>query len=175
MTFEGNHRRCVFVSKCSSSIQFDHVCPLPTAVMQLQRPALRFHSRGGEESAVPPFSMSCCSVLITGWCSMGQALCGEASSPRALALHPWGPAESSSALLPGKCQLLRHWTFKLNPWLNTRVRNHEKEYSLLYLLLSLAVFFKWLSCAKRYKLLLKQFLSANVTFPPLITLSSDER
>lgn len=29
VTFEGNLWRCVFVSKCSSSIQFDHVCPLP--------------------------------------------------------------------------------------------------------------------------------------------------
>lgn len=63
--------------------------------------------------------------------------------------------------------------FKLN--LKTRVRNHKNECSLLYLPLSLAVFFKWLSCAKRYKLPLKQFLGVNVTFPPLIALSSDER
>lgn len=46
----------------------------------------------------------------------------------------------------------------------------KKEFSLLSL--PLTIFLRWLSCAKRYKSSLKQFLNINVTFSPLITLSS---
>lgn len=171
VTFEGNLWRRVFVSKCSSSIQFDHVYPLPAC----GRAPAKTSSPLPQQREWAKCSSPLLHVLLSVLHHRGRLYAGSLPLQ-----EPWHciPEVQQRAVLPCCLGNANCWDTEYSSWTRGLIQGWEiiKRSALCYICLFLLQYFlNGRVVPKRYKLSLKQFLSVNVTFPPLITLPSDER